>query len=49
MTGTIEELISIKEESLELLSTLTNEELSLFNNYLIELLSGVNKEMRNRL
>lgn len=47
MAGTIEELIKIKEEALESIPNLTKEELFLFNEFLIDLLKSVNREMRH--
>ncbi len=47
MAGTIEELMSIKEEALENIPNLTEEELFWFNEFLIDLLYHVNREMRH--
>ena len=45
MAGTIEKLMKIKEEALDSIPTLTEEELFHFNEFLIDLLSAVNREM----
>jgi len=47
MAGTVKQLMLIKEEALENIPTLTKEELFLFNEFLIDLLSSVNREMRH--
>ena len=48
MAGTIEELMKIKDEALENISTLSKEELFLFNEFLVDLLKRCNREMRYR-
>ena len=47
MAGTVEQLMVIKDDALESIPTLTKEELFLFNEFLIDLLSAVNREMRH--
>ena len=47
MAGTVEELMKIKDEAMEDIHTLTKEELFLFNEFLIDLLRHVNREMRH--
>jgi hypothetical protein len=47
MAGTIEQLMEIKSVALDSIPTLSKEELFLFNEFLIDLLSSVNREMRH--
>lgn len=46
MAGAIDELLKIKEEALEYIPNLSENELFMFNDFLMDLLSAVNREMR---
>ena len=48
MAGQLDELLNIKEEALENIPTLTDDELYLFNEFLVDLLFATNKQIRNR-
>jgi len=47
MAGTIEELMKIKEDALDSIPELTKDELFLFNEFLVDLLKSVNREIRH--
>jgi len=49
MAGTIEELLDIKREAIESLNNLSDEELILLNEFLIDLLYHTNKELKIRI